>query len=256
MNALHKIAAAACLTAFASALVLPASGTAQDLSNPKSDFAKDIPAQGWQTQTERTDRGHLIGNPEADAQLIEFISYTCSHCADFAKQSDGTLDLAAIGPGFVSVEVRPVIRNSLDLVVTMMAQCGDADGFIRRHRSFLYTQDKWLKKAINAPQSQRAIWARADAEARLNAARSLDFDDLMLSKGLSLQQINACLADDNAAQAIMAADSADRSEFGITGTPTFAFNGKKLENVSDWPALSAVLQEAFRPKPQESVTGG
>jgi len=46
VNALHKIAAAACLTAFASALVLPASGTAQDLSNPKSDFAKDIPAQG------------------------------------------------------------------------------------------------------------------------------------------------------------------------------------------------------------------
>jgi len=152
--------------------------------------------------------------------------------------------------------VRPVIRNSLDLVVTMMAQCGDADGFIRRHRSFLYTQDKWLPKAINAPQSQRAIWARADAEARLNAARALDFDDLMISKGLTAQQVNACLADDAAAQAIMAADSADRREFGITGTPTFALNGRTLENVSDWPSLSIVLQEAFRPKPQESVTGG
>ncbi|MEL6738260.1 MAG: thioredoxin domain-containing protein [Pseudomonadota bacterium] len=256
MKAPRTLAFAASLAAFASAWALPASSAAQDLSSPESDFAKDVPAQGWQTQTKRTDRGHLIGNPQADAQLIEFISYTCSHCADFAKQSDGTLDLAAIGPGFVSVEVRPVIRNSLDLVVTMMAQCGDADGFIRRHRAFLYTQDKWLQKAINAPQSQRAIWARADAEARLNAARSLDFDDLMVSKGLSVQQVNACLADEEAAQAIMEADSEDRREFGIKGTPTFALNGKTLDNVSDWPSLAAVLQAEFRPKPQESVTGG
>lgn len=256
MTALRTLAAAAALAALVPAATLAVPSAAQDLSNPKSDFVKDIPSQGWQTRAERTPRGHRIGNPEAEAELIEFISYTCSHCANFAKQSDGTLDLAAIGPGFVSVEVRPVIRNSLDLVVTMMAQCGDADGFIRRHRSFLYTQDKWLPKAINAPQSQRAVWARADAEARLNAARALDFDDLMISKGLTAQQVNACLADDAAAQAIMAADSADRREFGITGTPTFALNGQTLENVSDWPSLSIVLQEAFRPKPQESVTGG
>ncbi|MEO0590156.1 MAG: thioredoxin domain-containing protein [Pseudomonadota bacterium] len=256
MTALRTLAAAASLAAFASTVVLTAPSAAQDLSNPKSDFVKDIPSQGWQTRSQRTDRGYMIGNPEAEAQLIEFISYTCSHCANFAKQSDGTLDFAAIGPGFVSVEVRPVIRNSLDLVVTMMAQCGKETGFIRRHRAFLYSQDKWLQKAINAPQSQRAIWARADAKARLNAARALDFDDLMISKGLTAQEVNACLADDNAAQKIMAADSADRSEFGITGTPTFALNGKTLENVSDWPSLSAVLQEEFRPKPQESVTGG
>ncbi|MEM6858387.1 MAG: thioredoxin domain-containing protein [Pseudomonadota bacterium] len=256
MKAPRILTLAASSVAFASATALPASASAQGLSNPESDFAKDIPAQGWQTKTKRTDRGHLIGNPEAEAQLIEFISYTCSHCANFAKQSDGTLDLAAIGPGFVSVEVRPVIRNSLDLVVTMMAQCGEADGFIRRHRSFLYTQDKWLQKAINAPQSQRAIWARGHVDARLNAARALDFDDLMVSKGLSVPQINACLADDAAAQAIIAADSEDRREFGIKGTPTFALNGKTLDNVSDWPSLAAVLQAEFRPKPQESVTGG
>ncbi|MEM9085422.1 MAG: thioredoxin domain-containing protein [Pseudomonadota bacterium] len=206
--------------------------------------------------TERTERGHRIGKPEADGQLIEFISYTCGHCADFAKQSDGALDVAAIGPGHLAVEVRPVIRNYLDLVVSLLVQCGDPSGFKDRHRTFLYTQDDWLQKAINAPQSQQVIWARGTAQARLNAARALDFDDMLNAKGMSLPQINACLADDTTAQAILAHAKADRSEFEITGTPTFALDGETLSDAHDWLTLSTVLQERFRPDPQESVTDG
>ncbi|MEM9312012.1 MAG: thioredoxin domain-containing protein [Pseudomonadota bacterium] len=242
-------------TAGAAALAATVPSAAQELENPKSAFADTLPPQAWVSVVERTERGHRIGKPEAEAQLIEFISYTCGHCASFAKQSDGTLDLAAIGPGYVAVEVRPVIRNYLDLVVTILAQCGGPEGFKDRHRAFLYTQNEWLQKAINAPQSQQAIWARGDAEARLNAARALDLDDSLIQRGLTAPQVNACLADDAVAQRIVAHDRADRAEFGITGTPTFALNGKTLEGVHDWPALSTTLQEEFRPEPDPTVSG-
>lgn len=231
-------------------------GAAQDLANPPSEFVDNLPPQAWIGVIEKTDRGHRIGKPQADALLIEFISYTCSHCASFAKQSDGTLDLVAIGPGYVAVEVRPVIRNYLDLVVTMLAQCGGPEGFKDRHRAFLYSQSEWLQKAINAPQSQQAIWARGDAEARLNAARALDLDDRLMRKGLTAPQVNACLMDEKAAQTILANDKADRAEFGIKATPTFALDGQTLDGVHDWPTLSVTLQERFRPEPSESVSGG
>ncbi|MEL6237218.1 MAG: thioredoxin domain-containing protein [Pseudomonadota bacterium] len=253
MSAAGLVAASAAL-----ALTLAPTGpsAAQELENPKSDFVDNLPPQVWVSVVERTERGHRIGKPEADAQLIEFISYTCGHCADFAKQSDGTLDLRAIGPGYIAVEVRPVIRNYLDLVVTMLAQCGDPAGFKNRHRAFLYSQDVWLQKAINAPQSQQAIWARGGPEARSNAARALDLDDVLIQSGQTVPQVNACLADQAKAQEIIANDRADRTQFGITGTPTFALNGETLKGVHDWPALASTLQEAFRPEPQESVTGG
>lgn len=238
------------------ALTFAGPSAAQDLSNPESAFPDQMPRQAWLSKVERTEKGHRIGNPEAEAELIEFISYTCGHCADFVKQSDGIMDVAAIGPGHISVEVRPVIRNPIDLVVTMLVHCGDISTFKARHRAFLYSQDRWFAKAIQSPRSQQEIWSRGGAASRINAAKALDLDDIVLSKGLTLPQINTCLSDEAMAQTILANDEADRKVFGITGTPTFALDGETLETASDWPSLAVVLQERFRPKPQESVTDG
>lgn len=229
------------------ALAVAIPGAAQDLENPDSAFVNNMPPQMWIAKVEKTERGHRIGKPEAEAQLIEFISYTCSHCASFAREGGPTLDLAAVGPGHVSVEVRPVIRNGIDLVVTMLAQCGDPAGFKDRHRMFLYSQDEWLTKAVNAPRTQQAIWARGDAAARTNAAQALDLDDMLATRGLTKPQINACLADDTAASAILSHNRADATEFGFTGTPSFALDGKLLNEVHDWRSLSGVLQTHFKP---------
>lgn len=228
-------------------------GKSQSLANPRSELIDNLPPQDWLGVTTRTERGHLLGNPEAEAQLIEFISYTCSHCADFAKQSDNTLDIAAVGPGFISIEVRPIIRNSIDLVVSLLVQCGDPARFKQRHRTFLYTQDQWWGEALKAPESQKQIWARQTPAARMNAAQALDLDDTMRSMGFSSSQVTACLRDEAAAQALLSNDKADRAEFTITATPTFALDGAKLDDVGDWPSLAYTLQERFRPKPQAQV---
>lgn len=222
-------------------------GAAQDLENPDSAFVDNMPPQVWIAKVEKTERGHRIGKPDAEAQLIEFISYTCGHCASFAREGGPTLDLAAVGPGHVSVEVRPVIRNGLDLVVTMLAQCGDPAGFKDRHRLFLYSQDAWLTKAMKAPRTQQAVWARGDAAARTNAAQALDLDDMLAERGLTKPQINACLADDAAASAILSHGRADATEFGFTGTPSFALDGELLNDVHNWRSLSGVLQTHFEP---------
>lgn len=254
----HAITGAfAAASALALASTSPVSAQSSDaqagdqLSNPSSAFVGDGRRAAWHAEVERTERGYRIGNPDAEASLIEFISYTCSHCADFARQGEGALDMILLAPGHMNVEVRPVIRNAIDLTVSLLVQCGDPSGFKDRHRMFLMRQQTWLAKVQSAPQSQQAIWMRGDKASRLNAATALDFDDMLADRGMSRADINTCLNDDQAALALIRNGNADRDELGVRATPSFALDGELLTNVHNWAALSPVLQEHFRPKGEE-----
>lgn len=235
------------LSAAASALALAAGPVAsqQNLANPDSQFMpKDNPGD-WQTTIKRTERGHLIGNPEAKTQLVEFVSYTCPHCADFAVQGEPAIELALLMPGKIGLEVRPVIRNALDLTVSLLVQCGDPAGFKDRHRAFMLSQKEWLGKAANAPQSQQAIWGRGDKASRMNAASALGLTAMLAKRGQSQAALDACVMDDVAARQLIANGRADYAEFAVPGTPSFAIDGKLLDKVHSWPALYPVLSARF-----------
>lgn len=219
----------------------------QDLSNPDSAFVDTTRKGNWHAVIEETDRGFLIGNPRADVRLIEFVSYTCGHCANFAVEGEPALDLALLMPGEMNLEVRSVIRNALDLTVSLLVACGDTSKFKDRHRAFMTSQSQWLAKARQSPASQQAIWARGDRNARMNMASSLDLDDKLVKSGQSIAEVNACLMDDAAARALIDNGNADAAEFKVTGTPSFALDGKLLEGVHNWSALYPVLSERFKP---------
>jgi protein-disulfide isomerase len=54
---------------------------------------------------------------------------------------------------------------------------------------------------------------------------------------------------DAAAQKIIDNDTADRLEFNIEGTPSFALDGKLLTDVHNWTALYPVLSARFAEGP-------
>lgn len=221
---------------------------AQDLSRPDSSFGPKPKAGNWQNSVERTERGHLIGNPEAESRLVEFISYTCPHCADFAARGEPALDVVLLGPGKITVEVRPVIRNGLDLAVTLLANCGDPAQFKVRHRTLILAQADWLGKAQAAPKTQQAIWQRGDRAGRQNAASALGLTAMLAAKGQSKAELDACVANDAAAQKLLQNDEADGKEFGVNSTPSFAMDGKLLANVHSWEALYPLLRDRFTAK--------
>lgn len=222
----------------------------KDLSRPASSLPPSQPSRSnWPATIARTPRGHLIGNPEAETRLIEFISYTCPHCADFAARGEPALELAVLAPGKVSVEVRPVIRNGIDLAVTLLAQCGDPAGFKTRHSALMLGQPEWLGKARNAPATQQQIWMRGDKAGRANAAAALGLVAMLTRRGQSQAELDACLADDTAARALVENGLADKGETGVASTPSFAIDGKLLEGVHNWEALYPVLSARLAPKP-------
>lgn len=219
----------------------------QDLANPDSAFAGSARKGSWQAKVSRTDKGHLIGNPRAPSTMIEFISYTCPHCADFADEGERGLDLTLVAPGKMSLEVRSFIRNPLDLAASLLAACGPTEGFKDRHRRLMTTQNDWLEKARNAPRSQLEVWFRGDASARVNAANALGLVDMFAKGGMSRSTLTSCLMDDKAAAKLMDDTDAARSEFAVPGTPSFALDGELLKDVHDWNALYPVLSARFAP---------
>ncbi len=231
------------LSAAALALLAGAASAQQSLERPGSEFSAPDNPGNWLTTISRTARGHLIGNPEAEAQLTEFVSYTCGHCASFTANGEPALELAGIAPGTIALEVRPVIRNALDLTVSLLANCGDPAGFKDRHRTFMLSQGEWLGKVRSAPQTQQAIWARGDKASRMNAASALGLTQMLAARGQSQSQLDACVMDDAAAKALLDNGRADYTELGVSSTPSFALDGKLLGEVHSWEALEPVLSE-------------
>lgn len=218
---------------------------AQDLSRPGSAFAPKENPGTWASTVTRTERGHVIGNPEAEAKLIEFISYTCPHCADFAARGEPPLEIVLLKPGKLTLEVRAQLHGGLDITATLLANCGDPAGFKGRHQALMLNQSVWLGKARAAPASQQAIWQRADKAGRMNAASALGLTALLAARGQSQAELDACVADDAAAKRLIANHEADTAEFGVKGTPSFALDGKLLDEVHGWEALYPVLSARF-----------
>lgn len=240
------------LIAAGAAVLTLATGPAiaqQDLSRPGSSFGnKDNPGN-WQTTVERTARGHAIGDPNADTKLIEFISYTCPHCADFTARGEPALEIVLLMPGKITLEVRPVIRNELDTTVTLLAHCGDPAGFKGRHQALMLAQADWLGKARAAPQSQQALWLRGDKAGRLNAANALGLTQMLAKRGQSQAELDGCVADDAAAQRLRDNSKADYTELAVNSTPSFALDGKLLPEVHSWETLYPVLSAKFTAAP-------
>lgn len=195
----------------------------------------------WAGQIAVTGNGsHTFGNPEAPARLNEFISYTCSHCADFHKEADPILRLSMVPKGQVSVTVTNFMRNPIDLTVAMLTNCGDPKRFFVRHNAFLATQDTWLGKAQKAGREQQARWYQGALTDRMRAiASDLGFYAKMESWSMGRAKVDACFADKTMLDKLRAQQS-EAERLGFQGTPSFTLNGQPLEG-HDWLTVSRAI---------------
>lgn len=206
--------------------------------------APAAPRLDWnQTVAVTAEGNHLVGNPEAQARLVEYVSYTCSHCAHFEAESSSPLAVGFIGTGKGSVEYRSFIRNSVDIAASLVARCGPVAKFRANHALLLRQQDKWFR-APNPGETQR--WANPDFATSMKAiARDLGLYELMEPRGYDRQQLDTCLSDKAAAAKLAAQTRTAMEVEGVQGTPSFLLNGTLLTQ-HEWSALRPTLMAASR----------
>lgn len=201
------------------------------------------PHPNWTTTVTVTESGsHVLGNPGAPVKLTEFISYTCGHCADFHVEAETPLKLAYVMPGKVSVEVRHLLRDPIDLTVAMLTNCGDPQRFFMNHSLFLHRQESWKKALDTASEVQKKRWTTGTTAQRLRAvATDFGFYAIMEQRGYDRPTVNRCLADEAMARRLTQQTQA-AVDAGVTGTPSFMLNGSLLAGTHSWQALDLQLR--------------
>lgn len=202
------------------------------------------PTRDWSVVATRTPSGtFVVGNPAARVKLVEYASYTCSHCAAFAKDSQPVLKDRMIRSGSTSLEVRHMIRDRLDLAAVVLARCGGPRMFVATSAAIFAAQDAWLDRGIAYDQANAATVQAYPLLAQLRAyADGSGLTALAKTRGLNDRAIAACFADTAEVDRIVAATGTIPAS--VKGTPTFFLNGKQVPNAATWAALEAPLRAA------------
>ena len=200
----------------------------------------------WHATVAETGTSHRIGNPEAKVRVTEYISYTCPHCAQFAREGEDALKLGYIAPGKVSLEIRHLIRDPVDLTAALLAQCGPAAKFPQNHTAFMLGQDEWIAPLGKSTAAQRQRWTQAGAAGRRAIASDFGFYEIMERRGYRRTEVDRCLADDAAVRNLAETSAKDWDKPGLDATPSFAINGVVMPGTHTWAALSRQLDEFVR----------
>ena len=201
---------------------------------------------GWNQAVTVTDYGsHVLGNPAAKVKLTTFVSYTCSHCSAFETQSEAPLRLSYVAPGKLSIEVRHVVRDPVDLTAAMLTNCGAKEKFFLNHAAMMRSQSRWIATMASASPAQQQRWRNPDSAQRNRAiAADFGFYAIIASRGYDRQTADKCLTD-KTMEARLMKQSQQAVALGVRSTPSFAITGTVLAGPNDWALLRPQLDARF-----------
>lgn len=202
------------------------------------------PAANWTTHVTLSPiGGHLLGNPTAPTKLVEYVSYTCSHCAHFVGEASAPLKADYVKGGKVSVEVRNAVRDKYDLTAALLARCGGPRRFFGNHEALFANQTAWMEQ-LEAYDRGAAKPSEQIAALR-DIGRNTGLYALMGKRGFTPAQLDACIANPSAMKQILAMTDEAWNKVKIPGTPGFTVNGA-LVGGSSWDSLRDALPAASR----------
>lgn len=203
--------------------------------------------RNWSTVVTRNAAGYyVIGNPAAKVKLVEYLSYTCTHCADFANTGMTPLKAGYVRAGTVSLEVRHALRDPVDLTAALLVRCDGPAAFQARAEAVFAAQATWLPRAIAWMEGPGAAARELPRDqALLATAKGAGLDALFAGRGVSAAKLPRCVA--NEADRTLLAGMAQEAwaERAIKGTPHFMIDGQPT-SAMHWAELEPLLKNALR----------
>lgn len=196
MNSL-AIAAAAVL-----ALATPAYAFAEGAS-PTRTSAVAAPIDVMAPRA--TDR--VLGRADAKVTIVEYASFTCSHCADFTNDVLPVLKARYIDTG----KARLIFRD----LPTQPAQLSQLAALIGRCAA----PERFFGMANGLMAGQKELFASGNAQNWLENA--------VTASGRSMQELEVCTSREEIQNA-MRADVQHAVDVGVTGTPSVFINGQRV----------------------------
>ncbi|HRO15103.1 MAG TPA: DsbA family protein [Paracoccus sp. (in: a-proteobacteria)] len=165
----------------------------------------------------------VMGQADAPVTVIEYASFTCSHCAAFHTDVFPTLKSEYIDTGKVRFIQRDVYFDEIGLWAGILAHCGGDQKYHAVSGMLLSQQKTWLN-------------AKSGDEFAANLRK------MGAAAGFSNEQMDACWADNAKVERLLATFQKNATADQVEGTPTFVINGEKVQN-QPWDALKAKIDE-------------
>ena len=197
----------------------------------------------WLSTVTVTDKGaHILGNPAAPNKVVEYLSYTCGHCADFEMQEAPAFKARFVATGKASLEIRNMVLNPLDLTAAMLARCGGKAKFFGNQRHLFATQGIWSGKAKNiSAATGDKLKAEDYTGFMIGTFDEIGLGPIMQQRGITPAQAKTCLANKPTFNAIIGmTDSGSR--LGVRGTPAFLVNGVLQDHIHNVAELQAAMK--------------
>jgi protein-disulfide isomerase len=215
------------------ALALPTAVSAQGAARPAQ--------RDWTLVVAATPEGGFrMGNPAAPVRVVEYLSLTCPHCAEFSHSGTPGL-LTYVRSGRVSLESRNYVLNGLDLAATFLSRCAAPQNYFALTHAILGSQAQWIGRmqGLNEAQ-QQALRAPTPIETMRRVVAASGLDALAARFGVTAAQRTTCMAQQARMDRVIQMQQA-ATRYGVTGTPTFAINGQ-IVAVNNWAGIEPLLR--------------
>lgn len=152
----------------------------------------------------------VVGSADAPITIVEYASMTCPHCAHFHETTFPELKKQYIDTGKVRFIFREFPLDLLAAAGFMLARCAVKDA---------PNSDKYFG-VIDLLFRTQGQWA---------VEKPLDpLFGIVKQAGFTQQSFNACLANQDLLNGIQGVRDNASQKLGVSSTPTFFINGKKL----------------------------
>ncbi|MFV0473648.1 MAG: DsbA family protein [Pikeienuella sp.] len=174
----------------------------------------------------------VLGQEDAPVTIIEYASYTCSHCSNFAIYTLPEIKKAYIDTGKAKLILREVYFDQFGLWASMVARCAGDMGYYRLAENFLTRQRVWYGehvRAFNETKDPGPIIEEMKKIGRL--------------AGLSNERMDACLTDEAFLERLVTDFQTSIAEDAVESTPTFFINGDRVEGALSPADMSAEIEK-------------
>ena len=168
-----------------------------------------------------------LGSPKAPVTVIEYASVGCPHCAVWNHDVFPTIKARYIDTGRVRFVMREMITGDPTIATAgfMLARCAGPM--------------KYFAVVDQVYSRQGEMWGKT-----ANAGAVLG--EIAKSVGMSEPDFEACIDDQKGLDALNARVAAHGKD-GVSSTPTFFVNGKRLDEPLTLAQLAAAVHGGHRP---------
>jgi protein-disulfide isomerase len=166
----------------------------------------------------------VLGPADAPVTIIEYSSMTCPHCALFHRDTLPRIKDAYIDSGKVRVILRDFPLEPRATAAAMIARCVEPS----RYFGFVEILFRDLQTWAGGSDPLKELQTRA----RLAYLADADFQ--------------ACLDNQELLQGIQRRAKQGEQEMGVTSTPTFFVNGRRIQGAQPFEKFQAAIEAELK----------